>query len=300
MTDANGTASTSPDTSAPVVEAPAKPRDPDKGLNLGMVGVLLAAAATSAYFQAKTAVSVGYPWQLCWTLPASTDFAGFVSGRVWINAPRGSGLRRYAAFLTMLAVGLAIGAAESHALLPAGHWLVKSIGIGVPATMVGAIVHLYALWRSPEAAKPAKKVKTPVKAKTAPKAKPAPAKAEQPTQRTTRPTPAAAPSTPRHAAAEQNPEQQGATVTPITAGDWTDHQWRIAVRVARDIRTEQDRDMTTDHLLDGLRAEQAGLKRTTAGHLRRAALAHINSTDDTTTDTASSSDTETATAVGED
>lgn len=304
----------------------------------GLIGVVVCAMAASGYGQFNTGVAAGYPVALAWVLPVATDAAGLVTARVWMRAPRHTGVRDYAAGLTATTVTLSAISAVLHLLLPstdtvpalatggcAPDWqitpagdciasisptmhnlliAVKILSGAIPSIMVGLMIHLLALFlTAPARARRAKTkpAKATTKTKTEqpiakPTAKPTSTPATSPAPA---PTTAPAASTARHAAAETEPS--GATVSSITDASWKPNQWAPAVDAARRIQADDGRELTVTEVIDAVRAAtSSGMKRTTAGHLRRAVLAHITSDDTVTSDPQSSSTTtETAEAVGQ-
>lgn len=308
------------DTSAPTTAATERHMDGWTIAGLGFV--VLAALAAAGYGQFNTGTVAGYPAFLAWVLPLSTDAAGLVTARVWMLAPRKSGVRDYAAGLTIVTVGLSAFSSVLHLLLPSGEtvpqlqaggcvkdWVltpagdcvaamspathtllivVKILTGAIPSVMVGLMIHLLALWvtapaRSARKARPAKAKTTATSA--------APASASK-----TDPTPATA----RHAApetVEQPPAEQGGTVTEITRPKWNAEQWAIAVNAVRDGNT------TVRAVVAALQAENQGMKRATVGRLIEAATQHIaatnGDTDSATTQNTEHTTDETAPAVGQ-
>lgn len=120
----------------------------DRPTMLGIAGAALAVAAFSAWSQFEMARLAGTPVALAWVLPVATDACGFVASRVWISEDYTSGVRRYAAVLTLSAALLSILSAGTHLVLVdvavAPLWLRLAIG-GLPSAALAALIHLAAL-----------------------------------------------------------------------------------------------------------------------------------------------------------
>lgn len=285
------------DTSAPTTAA--SERHMDGWTIAGLGFVVLAALAAAGYGQFNTGTVAGYPAFLAWVLPLSTDAAGLVTARVWMLAPRKSGVRDYAAGLTIVTVALSAFSSVLHLLLPSGDtvpqlsgggcvkdWVLTPAGVcvasmspathtllivvkiltgAIPSVMVGLMIHLLALW-----------VTAPARA--ARKARPAKAKTTS-----TPSAPAAAPKTEtetaRHAAPEPAEQQataeQGGTVTEITRPKWNPEQWAIAVNAVR------EGNATVRAVVAALQAKGQGMKRATVGRLIEAATKHVTATSST-------------------
>jgi hypothetical protein len=114
------------------------------GVGAAVLGVL----TFSTYSQYETARLVGVPWQLAWVLPIATDATELVAARAWMTTARDSGLRRYAATITIACMVLSFLGASGHLLIQRltliPDWLLVTIG-GLPSLALAALIHLVAL-----------------------------------------------------------------------------------------------------------------------------------------------------------
>jgi hypothetical protein len=119
-------------------------RDVDKPTIVGIIVLGLAVAAYSSYAQFMTAHLSGVPVPLAWVLPVSTDAIAAVATRVWLSQRYEKKIRRYAAFIALLALAVGFGFAAAHDVAAGVVWMRLAVG-GVPTLGVAALVHLGAM-----------------------------------------------------------------------------------------------------------------------------------------------------------
>jgi hypothetical protein len=112
----------------------------------GIVACAAPVAAFSSYSQFMTAHDAGMLWQLSWVLPMSTDATAFVATRTWLTATSRT-LRRYAAGIVIICMGLSFLGAAMHLVTPASllPWQLRLAIGGLPSLSLAALIHLGAL-----------------------------------------------------------------------------------------------------------------------------------------------------------
>lgn len=126
----------------------------DKPTLAGLSFCAVPVAIFSASSQVETGRMARIPGELAWVLPVATDAAAFVATRIWLNEKYSPGVRKYAAFIVIMCVGLSVAGAALHVGLTMTHvdgqpaqppgWLGFAVG-AIPSLVLAMLIHLGAL-----------------------------------------------------------------------------------------------------------------------------------------------------------
>lgn len=120
----------------------------DRAMLVGVVVCGLSVATYSSWAQFSIAEAAGYPANLAWVVPVSTDATAVLGTRAWMSPHYGSGVRSYGRFLALAAIALSIVTAALHLVVPADTpipWQLRLAVGGLPSLALAALVHLGAL-----------------------------------------------------------------------------------------------------------------------------------------------------------
>lgn len=120
----------------------------DKAMLAGVVVCGLSVATYSSWAQFSIAEAAGYPGNLAWVVPVSTDATAVLGTRAWMSPHYGNGVRSYGRFLALAAIVLSIITAALHLVVPGDTpipWQLRLTVGGLPSLALAALVHLGAL-----------------------------------------------------------------------------------------------------------------------------------------------------------